>query len=308
LFEAHPYRVSIGNEPHRPPFYGHGNYINLTRHLISPFTTGYEGSAIESLYPTNTYMFRPARAQGALGGYVHPFTSDPVKMAPAQTRGYPVDLALEAFDYLEVLTGASHYNATSEVWHRSLNCGFRVTASAGEDSILSLHATPIVGANRLYAYLGDKLEWSRWVEAAKNGRTFVTNGPLLRFEVSGRIPGDEIRLPVSGRSLTVAASVESIVPVEKLELLFCPRRGLRSQEDSGDRQWLDDAARIKHEGRPSDRRRVCRCGNQSGLCVLRVETDSLKTNQHPGWRSEAEKNHVIGQFQEARRVFEARMK
>ncbi len=99
-----PDRILIFGEEYRPPFYGHINLINLKKHLISPFTTGYEQTAIESLYPSNTDIFRIAREPGGLGGYVHPGRRVPVKSSYAVARGFPVDLALGTFDYLEVLT------------------------------------------------------------------------------------------------------------------------------------------------------------------------------------------------------------
>ena len=55
------------NQEYRPPFYGHVSLINLSDHLISPFTTGYEGTAIESLYPSNTDMFRLGPQAGSSG-------------------------------------------------------------------------------------------------------------------------------------------------------------------------------------------------------------------------------------------------
>jgi TolB protein len=62
-----PNMLVLVGEEYRPPFYGHVFYLGLKEHLISPFTTGYEGTGIESLYPSNTDMFR--KAQGARRGY-----------------------------------------------------------------------------------------------------------------------------------------------------------------------------------------------------------------------------------------------
>ncbi|MGH9335749.1 MAG: hypothetical protein ACRD21_18595, partial [Vicinamibacteria bacterium] len=74
---AHPLstaeRVLVVGQEYRPPFYGHVFMFGLKDHLISPFTTGYEGTGIESLYPSNTDMFRKAKKQGATVGYVHAF-------------------------------------------------------------------------------------------------------------------------------------------------------------------------------------------------------------------------------------------
>ncbi len=51
-------------QEYRPPFYGHISLFNLKEHLISPFTTGYEGTAIESLYPSNTGYLPVGQAAG----------------------------------------------------------------------------------------------------------------------------------------------------------------------------------------------------------------------------------------------------
>ena len=321
--------LSFGEE-YRPPFYGHINFINLTKHLLSPFTTGYEGSAIESLYPSNTDMFLAGRKQGAIGGYVHPWSGDPVRSGYAVARGFPVDLALGSFEYLEVLTSAGHFTGTAPVWHRALNCGFRVTASAGEDSILGLHATSIIGSSRLYAYLGDKLEWPRYVEAIRRGRTFVTNGPLLAFTVDGRIPGDEIRLPDAGGTVEVNASVQSIVPLEKLEVFFngkviassggSPIRKRIPIDRSG---WITVRATNSKPQHPIDDSYIV--GEASPVYVYKggqpirskedaeyflqwIDDITRQAQAHPGWRSEKERSHVLGQFQQARKVFELRAK
>ncbi len=324
--------LSFGEE-YRPPFYGHVNFINLTRNLISPFTTGYEGSAIESLYPSNTDIFRLARAQGAIGGYVHPWSREPEKSEYAVARGFPVDLALGALTYLEVLTRAPHFTHTSGVWHRALNCGFKITASAGEDSILNLNATPVIGTGRVYSYLGSGLTWSGWVEAIREGRTYVTNGPLLQFEVDGQIPGGEIRLPEGGGTLKVLAQVDTAVPIEKIEVFWNGRavetvpvgkdaRTLRLEKHIPVKQsgWLTlrarggpshpvDDAYIAAEtgpvyvyvgGRPI-RSRV-----DAEYFIRWIDDITRQAEAHPGWRSDRERRHVLSQFAEARKILEQR--
>ena len=322
------------DQEYRPPFYGHINCINLTRHLISPFTTGYEGSAIESLYPSNTDMFRLARAQGASCGYVHPWSKVPEQTTYSVALGFPVDLALGAFDYLEVLTTAEMFTHTSTVWHRALNCGFKVTASGGEDSILSLHATPIMGSGRMYAFLGGKLEWPRWVQAVKKAQTFVTNGPLLRLEIDGLMPGDEIQLPVDGGWVEVTAGVESITPLEKMELFFNGRpietvvaggnRGEFRKRVKVDRSgWFTLRASHNKPQHPIDDSYIV--GETSPIYVYKggqpirsavdanyfirwIDDITRQAQEHRGWRSDLERKHVLGQFAEARRIMEQRAK
>jgi hypothetical protein len=290
--------------------------------------TGYEGSAIESLYPSNTDMFLAARKQGAIGGYVHPWSGDPTKSGYAVARGFPVDLALGSFEYLEVLTSAGHFTGTAPIWHRALNCGFKITASAGEDSILGLHATPIIGSSRLYAYIGDKLEWPRYLEAIRQGRTFVTNGPLLTLTVDGHIPGDEIHLPAAGGTVEVNASVQSIVPLEKLEVYF-NGKVIESSDGSPIRKripisqsgWITIRATNSKPQHPIDDSYVVgetspvyvyigsqaiRSKGDAEYFIAWIDDITKQAQAHAGWRSERERSHVLDQFQQARKVFEQR--
>ena len=39
-----------------------------------------------------------------------------------------------------------------------------------------------------------KLTYPKWIESVRKGRTFVTTGPMVAFNVDGREPGDEIVL------------------------------------------------------------------------------------------------------------------
>ncbi len=325
-----PEALLFFDQEYRPPFYGHLNFINLTEHLLSPFLTGYESTGIDSLYPSNTDMFRLGRAQGALGGYVHPFSRDPKSAGYSVARGFPVDMALETLDYMEVLTSARHFEFTAPVWHRALNCGFRVTATAGEDSILSLHGTPILGSSRLYAFLGEKLDWAGWVEAIRKGRTIVTNGPLVRTTVNGEIPGAEIQLPADGGDAVVEGRIDSIVPLEKVEIFrngevvetipwpsgqkgFSFSRRVPVTESS----WITVRASASEMLHPIDDSFVVGetgpvyllCGDQkirsradAEYFVEWIDDITEQAKAHPGWRSEKEKEHVFAQFGEARKI------
>ncbi len=339
FFTGAPHRLSNSSrllsfgEEYRPPFYGHINFINLTQHLVSPFITGYEGTAVESLYPSNTDMFQVARAQGAISGYVHPWSQDPTKTGYSVARGFPVDLALGSFEYIELMTSAAHFTNTAQVWHRALNCGFKVTASAGEDSISNLHATPIVGSARLYAYLGPRLEWSRWVDAIRSGRTFITNGPLLSLEVNGEIPGAELRLPAGGGEVEVSARFESIVPIERMELFYngnviesitptgdrtggelrkkiaIPKSGWLTLRATGSAHHPIDDSYVVAETSPVYMNcgdRLVRSREDAEYFIRWIDDITRQANQHPGWRTERERQHVLGQFKQARTVFEQR--
>ena len=115
-------RLLYFNEEYRPPFLGHLSLLNLKTHLISPFTTGYEGTAIQSIYPSNTDILRLAQADGAIGGYVHPFDTEPSTIDYGRARGLPVDVALGTVAYLEVSSAADDFSTrqrlapASELW------------------------------------------------------------------------------------------------------------------------------------------------------------------------------------------------
>ena len=330
-----PDRLLAWGEEYRPPFYGHINFINLTKHLISPFTTGYEDTAIASLYPSNTDMFRLAKKQGALTGHVHPFQADPESVGYANARGFPVDLALGSFDYLEVMTNARYARFSSRVWHRALNCGFKVTASGGEDSISNLHRTPALGAGRVYGYLGDKLEWSRWVDAIREGRTFITNGPLVDLQVNGEGPGGEIQLPTEGGSVEIVASLQTAFPVDRFEIIFKgkPLSELTVEESDLREGFIKKRVQVTESGwftaralsdapvYPLDDENLhaetsavyVMCGDRpirspedAEYFIRWIDDITRQAEGHPGWRSEREKEHVLSQFAEARRVFEQR--
>ena len=329
-----PGRIFSWGQEYRPPFYGHINLINLTRHLISPYTTGYEGTAIESLYPSNTDIFRMAADQGALGGYVHPYSREPSSVGYGGARGFPVDVALGTVTYLEVMTSARQARNTTKVWHRALNCGFRVTASGGEDSITDLHRTPALGAGRMYTHLGESLSWEGWVEAVRTGRTFFTNGPLVQLSINGEIAGGEVRLPSGGGSIEVDAAMVSAFPVDRLELVRNGRvleqvplatggrsGALRKRIEVTRSGWYTVRALSDGPVPPVDDTNLhgetgavfvyvgdepIRSLEDAEYFIRWIDDISRQAREHPGWRSESEKEHVLSQFREAREVFEQR--
>ena len=150
--------------------------------LISPFTTGYEGTAIESLYPSNTDIFRKARAQGATVGYVHAFggESDPLEGTLGGAKGYMVDAALGTTDGVE---WAQAGRAGFYPWYATLNNGIRVTATGGEDSISNLQRSKLVGSVRTYVYTGGRgLDMEAWFSGFERGTRVRVVGSARRAD------------------------------------------------------------------------------------------------------------------------------
>ena len=91
----------------------------------------------------------------------------------------------------------------TDLYYEFLDMGFKLTASAGSD-------TPYggaIGVVRVYAYIGPDVPFSAdaWFEAMRKGNTFVTNGPMLDFQVNGKLPGSEIILDTDSK-LSIHAS------------------------------------------------------------------------------------------------------
>ena len=201
-------------------FWGHVALLGLRDHYLLPDYAGQANTASASLVPTNAEVADLAHAQGALMGYVHPFDTavDPDNPNEPLSYALPVDAALGKLDYLEVM-GYSDHLLTSEVWYRLLNCGFRIPAGAGTDAFpnfASLRGP--AGLLRTYVNAGPRLEHHAFLEGLRRGRTFVTNAPLLTFEVEGRGPGGEITL-AAGRSLKARVALRSAVPVDHLQVI-----------------------------------------------------------------------------------------
>jgi TolB protein len=325
-------RLLIVGQEYRPAFYGHVFMFQLRDHLISPFATGYEGTAIESLYPSNTDMLRKAKAQGATVGYVHAFfgDKDPLREGLALARGYVVDAALRTTDAVEWSDAGT---AGFHPWYATLNNGLRVTAVGGEDSISSMHASKLVGSTRTYVYTGKRgLDADAWFAGLRQGNAFVSTGPLVELTVEGRMPGEQVDLPAGGGEVTVAAHVQSITPLEKVTLVWNGEI-VETIPLSADRRSAQLTRRLKvsrsgwyhlrAEGKPGERYPLdtsyaqgftnpvwvtvagepVRSAAAATYCLQWIDKLQQLSDAWPGWRSQREKDHVYAQFDQARAVY-----
>ncbi|MDW8355579.1 MAG: CehA/McbA family metallohydrolase [Bryobacterales bacterium] len=322
-------RLLVGQE-YRPPFYGHVFLLGLKEHLISPFTTGYEGTAIESLYPSNTDILRKARSQGAVTGYVHAFAGDrdPLEADLGVAKALPVDAALGVVDALEWSAAG---RGQLRVWHHLRNNDLPIAPCGGEDSITDLHLSKVIGSVRTYAYLGRKQTVEAWLEAIRAGRTFMSTGPLVLLRVGGRLPGEDVQLPPEGGQVEIEAEVRSAAPLRKavihrngeefLEIPLAPdgRSGrLRRHVPVAASSWFSlyaegdphpafDAAFLQavtnavrvYVGRQPIRNRA-----SAEYFVRWMDKLRRMAEQWPWWRSGKERAHVLAQFEEATRLYE----
>ncbi len=333
---SEPDQLVVVGQEYRPPFYGHVFMFGMREHLLSPFVTGYEGTAIESLYPSNTDMFLKAKAQGAVTGYVHPFNgeNDPLLGNLGGGKGFIVDAALDTTDALEWSdANRAGFYPLYAVW----NNGLKVTATGGEDSISSLHRSKLVGSVRTYVYTGNAgLDMQAWFDAMVKGRAFVSSGPLLELRIEGALPGDTVPLPAGGGEVTVQGRLRSVVALPSVELV-CNGQQVRSFPVRGDGMTLDIEATIevdrsgwchlRTEGEADDRFPMdidyaqaftnpvwLQVGDEeinnpeSASYALRwIDKLQELAEAWPGWRSEDEKRHVYSQFDAARQVYQEKL-
>jgi hypothetical protein len=202
-------------------YWGHLGLLNLQEHFLLPGYAGYSNTAVVSAFPPNSNVIDLAHEQHGLAGYAHPYDETPdLQNNPNLHHALPVDVALGKLDYLEVL-GFSDHLATTSVWYRLLNLGFRVPAAAGTDAMSNLASLRgPVGLNRVYVRVPrGKISHGPWLDSLKHGHTFATNGPLLGFTLDGKIPGDELRLPAGEHEVKFTAWLRSFVPVEHLQVV-----------------------------------------------------------------------------------------
>jgi hypothetical protein len=175
-------------------------------------------------YPLHLRACDETRAQGGYVSWAH-FPSWPGVESP-------LDVAMEKLDGLEILSVLDprelpvfmksvvpemEANHGLRLWYRYLNCGFRLTATAGTDKMTTFVT---VGANRVFARIQGEFTYENWIRALREGRTFVTNSPILTFTVNGQDPGATVRFDSRKNQIAqVHASAESQLPYDALEIV-----------------------------------------------------------------------------------------
>ncbi len=114
-------------------------------------------------------------------------------------------------------TGNGRWSET--IYHHLLNSGLRIPPAAGSGSGANKNA---VGTNRVYVHCGEEFSHESWFAGLREGKVMVTNGPLLRTEVSGHPPGHQFQLDAGeSRDFQIALGLAFYekAPVEYLEIV-----------------------------------------------------------------------------------------
>ena len=180
--------------------YGHVMLLNL-RNVVEPVSRGVLVDAFDPDYPPLCYACDDARRQGGIAIWCHNGRGMEAPVAAALGK-------LDAFNLFDPYWSDPEY----DIYYRMLNAGLKLPASTGSDWF-------ICSANRVYGYTGGPFDYQSWVNALKEGRTFITNGPALFLSVQGEGPGSQVEAKTSER-LSALVTWQSHHPVKGVELLY----------------------------------------------------------------------------------------
>ncbi len=102
-----------------------------------------------------------------------------------------------------------------QTYYALLNCGLRMQPTAG--TAAGVHPVPL-GFGRVYVQLDGPLDHKRWLAGLRQGRSFVTTGPMLLAQCDGRAAGSTLRGSV-GQRVHIAGEVHSSHRLERIELV-----------------------------------------------------------------------------------------
>lgn len=134
-----------------------------------------------------------------------------------QTSTPPADWMNVERDGPDSLTEWGWLNFGFEVYYALLNCGFRISPTAGTAS--GVHPVPL-GHSRVYVETPAGFSTEAWLRGLKQGRSFVTTGPMLLATIDGQ-PAGTTRRWSGSQPLTVNVKLQSLSqrPVERIEIL-----------------------------------------------------------------------------------------
>lgn len=214
------------NQEYRNQTLGHVSLLSLKK-LVEPISTG--GLAVPETTVYRYSYLRPSRKgfpRSGQAGWPDALVLDAMRethrqgglvnwahLRPAQLE-FPVDMVFGEIDTADILTH-TRLPQTLKLWYHLLNCGFRLPATAGTDRI---GPEEPVGHQRVYVKLDGPLTYPGWMEGLRQGRSFVTNGPIVSLSVDGRGPGETLTLG-KRKVLRIQARARSLRSFERLEIV-----------------------------------------------------------------------------------------
>lgn len=324
-------------QEHHTSYWGHLGLLGLKDHYLLPGYSSYANTAIQSAHPSNSVIADLAHEQGALVGYVHPFYDAPDPDKDDIHNALPIDVALGKIDYYESV-GFSWHKESSEVWHRLLNCGFKVSAAGGTDAMANYASLRgPVGVNRTYVLMNNipadpSQKEAYWLKGLKEGKTLATNSALVHFEVDGNGPGSEIELTGKKVKVSYKGFMRSLIPMDHLEIIsngkVIKKIDLKGDKSTADfsgtitieksswillRAWNDEANPAIQDYYPYAttspvylmlNNKPIQSPEDAGYFIRWIDKVYESASKH-FYLTESERNLTLNNILEARKVFEA---
>jgi len=197
----------------RSHFHGHIGLLNVQT-PFAPWFFGPNNPTLGDPDLTNGDVIEFADAHGAFATYVHPVATDRDPFTHLEDNPIPLELVSDGVLAerigIELVCAWTSPLGTAEVWYRLLNIGKPVAAMSGTDGWVDFHRTPAMGTGRAYVRTASPDTASEAViEAAAAGRSFLTTGPALVFELDdGARPGDVTSSGPRGWQATLVSTTD----------------------------------------------------------------------------------------------------
>lgn len=230
------------SQENRQHILGHLSLLGL-KTPVMPWCSGGPGEAEigGGLDITMSRWADMARAQG--GTVILPHIPTPNGEPAAMIATERAD-AVEMLDFLEF----EHLE-----YYRYLNGGYRLPLVGGTDKMSN--ETP-VGLYRTYVHIPENVgfNYTNWCKALRGGRTFVSGGAMLWFEIDGQPIGSTLKVGKGGM-VEIHTTARSIFPIHTLQIVSKGKVVAETTESNGSRH-LELRTQLKIE---EDSWLVARC-------------------------------------------------
>ena len=207
-------RLLITGEEFRGSMQGHNNLLGHSA-LLEPISVGGMGRPPHPYQSPSTHeMLVRTRELGGIGGPAHGGTF-------GQASTAVMDALNGASEFFEL---ANTHLLELAPWYRVLNCGTILAPVAGTDLPnfpFRDFWQPFFGETRTYVNVENASDFSEWKSAVRNGRVFISSGPLLeKITVNGEGLGSVVELPKEGGGVVVKAVLASALPLSRMEVII----------------------------------------------------------------------------------------
>ncbi|WP_242204189.1 CehA/McbA family metallohydrolase [Aestuariivivens insulae] len=165
--------IASGQENPRTHFLGHAISLGINKPIHNP-----------EKYLIYRYIWEEVKRQGGLNGFAH--GNERESYILSAHKGVSLLLPDDLMHFIEVMAFNRHEYS---LWYDILNLGFKVAPTAGTDFPCGDN---LPGHERFYTKVEGSFNYNNWLEGIRKGRTFVTVGPMVEFEIDNQPIGSEL--------------------------------------------------------------------------------------------------------------------